>query len=149
MKCLNIKLPETDGKDYSLSDFKGSKAALYFYPKDNTSGWTAEAKDFNQARLAFEKLGYKIIGVSKDSLKSYMNFIKKTELDILLLSDVEKELGNYFEVVKEKSMYGKKYLGVERRTFLLDEKGAVIKEWRDVKVPGHVDEVLEFTKNLK
>lgn len=82
-------------------------------------------------------------------MKSHMNFIKKAELDILLLSDVEKELCNCFEVVKEKSMYGKKYLGVERSTFLLNEKGTVIKEWRDVKVPGHVDEVLEFAKNLK
>ena len=78
-----------------------------------------------------------------------MNFIKKAEIDILLLSDVEKELGNCFKVLKEKSMYGKKYLGVERSTFLLDEKGAVIKEWRDMKVPGHVDEVLEFAENLK
>ena len=148
MKCLNIKLPATDEKEYTLNDFKGRKIILYFYPKDNTSGWTTEAQDFSKARLAFEKLGYKIIGVSKDSIKSHLNFIKKAELEILLLSDVDTELCNCFEVMKEKSMYGKKYLGVERSTFVLDENGEVVKEWRKVKVPGHVDEVLEFVKGL-
>ena len=146
MKCLNIKLPATDENEYSLSDFKGTKLIVYFYPKDNTSGWTTEAKDFSKARLAFEKLGYKIIGVSKDSMKSHLNFIKKAELEILLLSDVDIELCNCFEVMKEKSMYGKKYLGIERSTFVLDKNGEVVKEWRKVKVSGHVDEVLEFVK---
>ena len=99
--------------------------------------------------MAFLDKGYLIVGVSKDSIKSHKNFIKKAELDILLLSDVNKELGECFQVIKEKSMYGKKYLGVERSTFVLDETGQVVKEWRNVKVPGHVVEVLEFVKGLK
>ena len=149
MNCLDIKLPGSDDQEYSLNSFNGQKVVLYFYPKDNTSGWTVEAKDFNEARLAFLDKGYLIVGVSKDSIKSHKNFIKKAELEILLLSDVNKELGECFQVIKEKSMYGKKYLGVERSTFVLDETGQVVKEWRNVKVPGHVAEVLEFVQGLK
>lgn len=146
MKCLDIKLPASDGKDYTLSDFKGEKLILYFYPKDNTSGWIAESKDFTEARLAFEEIGYKIIGVSKDSIKSHLNFIKKQDLELLLLSDEERKLCECFDVLKEKNMFGKKYMGIERSTFVLDEEGKVVNEWRKVKVVGHVEEVLDFVK---
>lgn len=149
MSCLNIKLPASDGNDYSLEYFAGKKVILFFYPKDNTPGWTKEAKEFTMARLAFEKLNIKLIGVSRDSIKSHLKFIKAQELDILLLSDKESLLCECFEVLKLKKNYGKEYLGVERSTFLLDESGEIIKEWRNVKVEGHVEEVYEFVSTLK
>ena len=149
MKCLDITLAASDGNEYSLEDFTGGKIVLFFYPKDNTPGWTKEAKEFTMARLAFEKLNIKIIGVSRDSIKSHLKFIEAQELDVLLLSDKESLLCECFEVLKLKKNYGKEYLGVERSTFVLDESGEIIKDWRNVKVEGHVEAVYEFVSTLK
>lgn len=133
---------EGEEKEYSLEDFKGQKVILYFYPKDNTSGCTQEACDF---RDNFNRLTSKavVVGVSPDSIKSHINFQTKHGLNFILLSDPEHKLSEQFGVWGEKSMYGKKYMGIIRSTFILDEAGNIQKEWRKVKVKGHVDEVLE------
>lgn len=144
---LNIKLHgiDKDGneKEYSINDFSGQKTILYFYPKDNTSGCTQEACDFrdNFNRLT---LHTNLVGVSPDSIKSHKNFKEKQGLNFILLSDPEHKLAEAFKVWKEKSMYGRKYMGIERSTFVLDEKGKIEKEWRKVKVKGHVEEVLSY-----
>jgi peroxiredoxin Q/BCP len=140
---MNIKLQASDDKEYSLNDFLGKNVVLYFYPKDNTSGCTVEAKDFTEFQSEFKQKGYSIIGVSRDSVKSHKNFITKQDLNLLLLSDTEEKLVTAFDVLKEKSMYGRKYMGIVRSTFILDEKGIVIKEYRKVKVKGHALQVLE------
>ena len=142
MSYLDIALPASDDKTYSLRDFNGQKVVLYFYPKDNTSGCTLEAKDFTCPQQEFKDKGYTIIGVSRDSVKSHKNFITKQELNLLLLADENEELVNAFDVMKEKSMYGKKYMGVDRSTFVLDEAGKIVKEYRGVKAKGHAEEVL-------
>ena len=143
----NIKLQglDIDGneKEYSLQDFKGQKVVLYFYPKDNTSGCTQEACDFRDNINRLTKYAT-IIGVSPDSIKSHIKFKEKQILNFILLSDPEHTLSIAFDVWKEKSMYGRKYMGIERSTFILDENLNIIKEWRKVKVKGHVDEVIKF-----
>ena len=130
-------------KEYSLNYFKGQIVILYFYPKDNTSGCTQEACDFrdNINRLTNYAT---VIGVSSDSIKSHKSFKEKQSLNFILLSDPEHKLAEEFEVWKEKSMYGRKYMGIERSTFILDKNGKIEKEWRKVKVKGHVDEVIEY-----
>ncbi len=143
MNYLDIKLEASDDLSYSLKDFLGSKVVLYFYPKDNTSGCTVEAKDFSSLQSEYLYKGYKIIGVSRDSVKSHKNFITKQELNLLLLSDVNEELVKAFDVFKEKTMFGKKYMGIERSTFVLDETGKIIKEIRKVKVKNHAKLLLE------
>ena len=148
MKCSDIRLAGSDGKEYSLSDFKGSKLVLFIYPKDNTPGCTKEAKEFSVARLAINKLNAELVGVSRDSIKSHLKFIENQELDVLLLSDKESKLCECLEVLKIKKNYGKEYLGVERSTFIIDEAGQIIKEWRNVKVEGHVAEVYEYLSSL-
>ncbi len=140
---LDITLAASDDQSYSLRDFAGRKIVLYFYPKDNTSGCTIESKSFTCLQKEFNDKGYLIIGVSRDSIKSHKNFILKQELDLLLLSDENEELVKAFDVLKEKSMYGKKYMGIVRSTFILDEKGIVIKEYLNVKANGHAEEVLK------
>ena len=143
----DIKLQGLDAegneKEFSLNDFKGQKVILYFYPKDNTSGCTQEACDFrnNINRLTSYAT---VIGVSPDSIKSHKSFKEKQSLNFILLSDPEHKLAEKFEVWKEKSMYGRKYMGIERSTFILDKNGKIEKEWRKVKVKGHVDEVIEY-----
>ncbi len=143
----NIKLSglDKDGneKEYSLEDFKGKRVVLYFYPKDNTSGCTQEACNFrdNINRLASKA---EVIGVSPDSIKSHQKFREKQDLNFILLSDTEHKLAEEFEVWKEKSMYGRKYMGIERSTFVISPDGNIEKEWRKVKVNGHVDEVLAY-----
>ena len=143
----DIKLQELDAegneKEFSLNDFKGQKVILYFYPKDNTSGCTQEACDFrnNINRLTSYAT---VIGVSPDSIKSHKSFKEKQSLNFILLSDPEHKLAEKFEVWKEKSMYGRKYMGIERSTFIIDKSGNIEKEWRKVKVKGHVDEVIEY-----
>ena len=130
-------------KGFSLNDFKGQRVILYFYPKDNTSGCTQEACDFrdNINRLTSYAT---VIGVSPDSIKSHQSFKEKQNLNFILLSDPEHKLAEDFEVWKEKSMYGRKDMGVERSTFIIDKNGKIEKEWRKVKVKGHVDEVIEY-----
>ncbi len=147
----DIKLQGLDAegneKDFSLNDFKGQKVILYFYPKDNTSGCTQEACDFrdNINRLTSYAT---VIGVSPDSIKSHKSFKEKQSLNFILLSDPEHKLAEDFEVWKEKSMYGRKYMGIERSTFILNKNGKIEKEWRKVKVKGHVDEVIEYLKAI-
>ena len=143
----NIKLQgiNVDGieKEYSLNDFKGQKVILYFYPKDNTSGCTQEACDFRDNINRLTNFAT-VIGVSPDSIKSHLKFKEKQSLNFILLSDPEHKLAEAFNVWVEKSMYGRKYMGIERSTFVLDENLNIIKEWRKVKVKGHVDEVIEY-----
>ena len=130
-------------KEYSLNYFKGQIVILYFYPKDNTSGCTQEACDFRDNINHLTSYAT-LIGVSPDSVKSHKSFKEKQSLNFILLSDPEHKLAEEFEVWKEKSMYGRKYMGIERSTFILDKNGKIEKEWRKVKVKGHVDEVIEY-----
>ncbi|MBE7710158.1 MAG: thioredoxin-dependent thiol peroxidase [Cyanobacteria bacterium SIG32] len=143
----NIKLQgiNIDGieKEYSLNDFKDQKVILYFYPKDNTSGCTQEACDFRDNINRLTSFAT-VIGVSPDSIKSHLKFKEKQSLNFILLSDSEHKLAEAFNVWVEKSMYGRKYMGIERSTFVLDENLNIIKEWRKVKVKGHVDEVIDY-----
>ena len=143
----NIKLQgiNIDGieKAYSLNDFKGQKVILYFYPKDNTSGCTQEACDFRDNINRLTSFAT-VIGVSPDSIKSHLKFKEKQSLNFILLSDPEHKRAEAFNVWVEKSMYGRKYMGIERSTFVLDENLNIIKEWRKVKVKGHVDEVMDY-----
>ncbi len=146
MEYLNIELMGNDNKTHKLSDFKGQKVILYFYPKDNTTGCTLEAKDFSYYQEAFSALDYKIIGVSKDSVRSHVNFTNKHDLSILLLSDKEQALIKAFDVLKEKQMYGKTYMGVVRSTFILDTDGKVVKSYVNVKAKHHVETLLKSLK---
>lgn len=145
MDDIKLQGLDTKGneKEFSLNDFKGQKVILYFYPKDNTFGCTQEACDFrdNINRLTNYAT---VIGVSPDSIKSHQSFKEKQNLNFILLSDPEHKLAEDFEVWKEKSMYGRKYMGIERSTFIIDKNGKIEKEWRKVKVKGHVDEVIEY-----
>ena len=140
-KAPAFKLPDSDGNLVSLNEFFGQKVVLYFYPKDNTSGCIAEACDFNNSLNAFDKIKTKVIGISKDSPKSHIKFKEKYDLKFTLLSDETTEIIQKYGVWKEKSMYGKKYMGVERTTFLIDEKGIIRKIYNRVKVDGHVEQV--------
>jgi peroxiredoxin Q/BCP len=142
MKAHEFCLPDHGGKRVCLSDFKGKWVVLYFYPKDNTSGCTKEAKDFSDRIEEFKKLNAVVIGVSPDSVKSHEKFKEKHDLKVILLSDEEKEVLRKYGVWQLKKMYGREYYGVVRSTFLMDPKGEIVHEWRNVKVKGHVDEVL-------
>ena len=145
MKEIKLQGIEIDGtdKEYLLNDFKGQKVILYFYPKDNTSGCTQEACDFRDNINRLTSFAT-VIGVSPDSIKSHLKFKEKQSLNFILLSDPEHKLAEAFNVWVEKSMYGRKYMGIERSTFVLDENLNIIKEWRKVKLKGHVDEVIEY-----
>ena len=145
MNDIKLQGIDVDGieKEYSLNDFKGQKVILYFYPKDNTSGCTQEACDFRDNINRLTSFAT-VIGVSPDSIKSHLKFKEKQSLNFILLSDPEHKLAEAFNVWVEKSMYGRKYMGIERSTFVLDENLNVIKEWRKVKVKGHVDEVIDY-----
>lgn len=144
----DVKLEGAEGKVISPSDFKGQKLVLYFYPKDDTSGCTAEACDFRDNLPRFGKLDAVVIGVSRDSVESHDRFKKKHKLPYILASDEDGAVCNAYGTWVEKSMYGRKYMGIERATFLIDGKGIVRRVWRKVKVPGHVGEVLEAVKAL-
>lgn len=134
----------SDGNKHTLSDYRGKKIILYFYPKDNTPGCTTEACDFRDNHQIITDNNAIVIGISKDSINSHDKFITKLSLPFLLLSDEEKVVCNLYGVIKEKNMYGKKTLGVERSTFIIDEQGILIKEFRKVKVTDHVKEILEL-----
>lgn len=129
-------------------DLAGAAYVLYFYPKDDTPGCTLEGQDFRDQEASFEKLKVRVLGVSRDSLASHEKFRKKYDLPFDLISDADEKLCRQFDVIKEKNMYGKKVLGIERSTFLVDSKGVLRNEWRKVKVDGHVEEVLEAAKAL-
>lgn len=147
-KVPNFNLPATGDKNIKLSDLKDKKVIIYFYPKDSTPGCTTEGQDFRDNYNKFKRAKAIVLGVSRDSIKSHENFKAKQEFPFDLLSDKDETLCKMFDVIKEKNMYGKKVLGIERSTFLLDEKGVLKQEWRKVKVPGHVEEVLAATKAL-
>ncbi|MBQ9328852.1 MAG: thioredoxin-dependent thiol peroxidase [Solobacterium sp.] len=135
-------LPDQNGELHSLSDFRGSKVILYFYPKDNTSGCTAEACSFRDRFPAFSEQGAVVIGISKDSVKSHKNFETKQELPFLLLSDETAEVIQQYDVWKEKKLYGRTYMGTERSTYLIDEEGIIRKAYQKVKPSSHADQVL-------
>ena len=140
--------PATSDQTISLSDLKGKKVVLYFYPRDNTPGCTREGQDFRDMHDQFVALNTVVLGISRDSIKSHENFKAKQKFPFDLLSDKEETLCEIFDVIKEKNMYGKKVMGIVRSTFLIDEEGILRKEWLKVKVPDHVAEVLEAVKQL-
>jgi len=141
-KIKNFKSEMTGKIQFNLSDYKGQNLVIYFYPRDNTPGCTSEGEDFRDHYKSFLKKKTKIFGVSKDSLKSHEAFKQKFKFPFELISDPDEKVCKLFDVIKEKSMYGKKYMGVERSTFLIDSKGKLSREWRKVKVKGHVEDVL-------
>ena len=143
-----MKLPMTGGEEFSPNKLKGQAYVLYFYPRDNTPGCTQEGADFASAHKKFQKLGVEIFGVSQDSLASHEKFAAKMKFPFPLVSDEEGALCKKYDVIKMKSLYGKKFLGIERSTFLVDAKGKIAREWRKVKVNGHVDEVLAAAGEL-
>ena len=144
----DVKLEGAGGKALSPADFKGQKLVLYFYPKDDTSGCTREAQDFSVLAGEFEKAGTWILGVSKDSAKSHAKFAEKYDLKVPLASDPDGAVCQAFGTWVEKSMYGRKYMGIDRATFLVDRDGVVKRVWRKVKVPGHAEEVLAAAREL-
>jgi peroxiredoxin Q/BCP len=147
VKIRDFTLPSTGGS-FKLSDQRGKKLVVYFYPKDNTPGCTVEGSDFRDRYAAFRKAGAEVVGVSRDSVKSHEGFKAKMKFPFELLSDADEELCAQFGVIKMKNMYGKKVRGIERSTFVIDGEGRLAREWRGVKVPGHAEEVLNFVKTL-
>lgn len=147
-KVPAFKLPATGDQQLGLADFKGRKLVLYFYPKDDTPGCTTEGQGFRDHYSAFLKAGAEIVGVSRDSVASHEKFKAKYEFPFELIADTDQTLCAIFNVMREKNMYGRKVMGVERSTFLIDDKGVLREEWRKVKVPGHVEAVLEAVKAL-
>ena len=141
-----IELPRDGGSTVSLSDFAGKQVVLYFYPKDDTPGCTKEAIGFTEMDSEFAEAGAVVLGVSKDSVTKHDKFIKKHDLGVILLSDEDSDVCERYGVWVEKNMYGKKYMGIERATFLIGTDGAIKQIWRKVKVPGHVEAVLEAVK---
>ena len=148
-KVKKFKVSATNELEIDSTDLIGKSYVIYFYPKDNTPGCTQEGEDFRDLYKEFKKLKTEIYGVSRDSLKSHEGFKEKYKYPFELISDTEEKLCNLFDVIKEKNMYGKKFIGIERSTFLIDEKGILRKEWRKVKVKDHVEEVLTVLKEIK
>ncbi len=144
----DFSLPSTGGATFKLSEHKGHKLVLYFYPKDNTPGCTTEGMGFRDHHKEFRKAGCEVFGISRDSVRSHEGFKAKLGFPFELLSDAEEAACTQFGVIKMKNMYGKKVRGIERSTFVIDGKGVLVREWRGVKVPGHVEEVLSFVKTL-
>jgi peroxiredoxin Q/BCP len=147
-KVPPFTLPATGGGSWRLKDAAGRTLVIYFYPKDMTSGCTRESQDFRDLHAAFRKAGAEIVGISRDSVASHEKFKAKEALPFTLLADEKEEVCKLFDVIREKSLYGRKYLGIDRSTFLIDAKGVLRREWRKVKVPGHAEEVLEAAKSL-
>jgi peroxiredoxin Q/BCP len=147
-KVPDFSLPATGGKPWRLKEATGDKLVIYFYPKDMTSGCTKESQDFRDLHAKFRKAGVRIVGISRDSVASHEKFKTKEALPFELLADQDEKVCKLFDVIKEKSLYGRKFLGIERSTFLLDGTGVLRREWRKVKVPGHAEEVLEAAQSL-
>jgi peroxiredoxin Q/BCP len=147
-KVKDFSLPVTGGGAFRLKEAAGKKLVIYFYPKDMTSGCTRESQDFRDRAAALRKAGAEVVGVSRDSIASHEKFKAREKLPFALLADEDEKVCKLFDVIHEKSMYGRKYLGVERSTFLLDAQGVLAREWRKVKVPGHAEEVLEAAQSL-
>jgi peroxiredoxin Q/BCP len=144
----DFTLPATGDQTIRLKDLRGQNVVLYFYPKDSTSGCTTEGQNFRDQHKAFAKANTVVFGISRDSLRSHENFKSKQNFPFDLLSDSEEEVCTLFDVIKPKNMYGREVIGVERSTFLIDAAGKLRREWRKVKVPGHVDEVLAAAQEL-
>ena len=147
-KAADFCLPDQSGKQHCLKDYRGKWIILYFYPKDNTSGCTREAIGFSDKKKDFEKLGAIIIGISKDSPKSHIKFMEKHNLEIILLSDEEHKVIEVFGAWGLKKMYGREYYSTIRSTFIINPEGEIVKEWKEVKVNGHVDEVYKTLNNI-
>jgi len=145
-RVKNFTLPATGNQNLSLNDFNGRSLIIYFYPKDNTSGCIRESQDFRDLYAQFKKAGAEILGVSRDSIKSHENFRNKHEFPFHLLSDSDELLCKQFNVIHEKKMYGRSFMGIVRSTFLIDADGVLKQEWRKVRVPGHAEAVLEAVK---
>jgi peroxiredoxin Q/BCP len=148
-KAPDFALPTDVGETLKLSALKGKPVVLYFYPKDDTSGCTAEGKDFTRLAPDFRRSGVDVVGISPDSIESHRKFAKKYALAVRLAADADKSVASAYGVWVEKSMYGRKYMGVERATFLIDGKGRIARIWRKVKVPGHAAEVLAAAQALE
>jgi thioredoxin-dependent peroxiredoxin len=144
-----FELPATGGKSFRLGEARGRTVVLYFYPKDNTPGCTTEGQQFRDLHTEFREANCDVYGISRDSLKSHESFKAKMAFPFELLSDSEEAACKAFDVIRMKNMYGKKVRGIERSTFVIDGKGILRREWRAVKVPGHVQEVLEFVRTLQ
>ena len=147
-KAPSFKIMSDEGETLSASGLKGAPYVIYFYPKDDTSGCTKEAIGFSDHLKKFEKAGVRVIGVSKDNLESHAKFRKKHKLKLILGSDPETKMAQDWGVWGEKTLYGRKYMGMERATFLVNAKGVIQHAWRKVKVPGHVEAVLEAAQSL-
>ena len=147
-KVRDFKALLDNEETFKLSENKGKNLVFYFYPKDNTPGCTKEGEDFRDNYSVIKKLNTEVIGVSKDSVATHQKFIKKFNFPFNLISDENEKVCNLFNVIKEKNMYGRKYMGIERSTFLIDTNGKLLKEWRKVRVKGHVDEILESIKEI-
>jgi peroxiredoxin Q/BCP len=144
----DFTLPSTSGKTFTLSDHRGKHLIIYFYPKDSTPGCTTQGQQFRDHYSEFQKANTEIVGISRDSLKSHENFKAKFEFPFELLSDSEELACHLFNVIKMKKMYGKEVRGIERSTFVINAKGELVREWRGVKVDGHIPEVLNFVRTL-
>jgi len=147
-QIADFSLPATGGSRFRLKDLAGQKLVIYFYPKDMTAGCTQESQDFRDLHAAFRKAGARIVGVSRENLASHERFKARDKLPFELLADEDSKVCKLFDVIHEKSMYGRKYLGIVRSTFLLDGAGVLRQEWRKVKVPGHAEAVLEAAQSL-
>ncbi len=145
-KVPALRLPQSDGSEWRLGDHAGEKVVLYFYPKDMTPGCTLEGQDFRDLHAAFRRAKTAVFGISRDSCASHVKFRERERFPFELLSDADGKACRLFDVIREKNMYGRKVLGIERSTFLIDAAGRLAREWRKVKVTGHAEEVLEAAK---
>lgn len=143
----NFVLPSTGGSEFSLANHLGKTIVIYFYPKDDTPGCTTEGQDFRDHWTAFVEKNCVVVGISRDTLSAHEKFKTKMQFPFELLSDTDEKVCELFGVMKLKNMYGKQVRGIERSTFIIDAQGVLMKEWRGVKVPGHVQEVLDFISN--
>lgn len=148
-KVKNFSRPATGDKNIELKDLAGKKVVLYFYPKDSTPGCTTEGQNFRDAKARFTRQNTVILGVSRDSIRKHENFKTKQSFNFDLLSDEDESLCNQFDVIKLKKLYGREYMGIDRSTFLIDDKGVLLQEWRGVKVKDHVEAVLAACKEHK
>lgn len=148
LQLTSPALEATGGNTLRLDELVGAPAVIYFYPRDNTPGCTREGEAFRDHYREFERLGCRVVGVSRDSLKSHEKFAEKHGFPFPLVADPDEVLCRHFDVIREKNMYGKKVMGVERSTFLFDADGRLVRQWRKVRVPGHVEEVLEAVREL-
>lgn len=144
----DFSAPMTGGKTFRLSDYRGRKIVLYFYPKDNTPGCTTESIHFRDRHADFQAANAEVFGLSRDSIRSHEGFKTKLDLPFELISDQEEAVCRQFDVIKSKMMYGKRVVGIDRSTFAIDASGRLVKEWRGIKVPDHVEDVLAFVKSF-